>query len=52
MGSYDGREDFMRYSIIENSGQALIEGVNFITRIYPEYDSEHFVAREKFIGIE
>ena len=23
--------------------QALIEGVNFITRIYPEYDSEHFI---------
>ena len=43
LGSYDGREGSMSYNIIENSGQALIEGVNFITRIYPEYDSEHFI---------
>lgn len=43
VGSYKGREGSMSYNIIENSEQGLIEGVSFITNIYPEYDPDNLI---------
>lgn len=43
VGSYKGREGSMSYNIIENSEQGLIEGVSFITNIYPEYDPDKLI---------
>lgn len=37
---YNGREGSMSYSIINTKEKILIEGINFITMIYPEYDDE------------
>ncbi len=42
-GSYKGRDGSMSYNIIENSEQILIEGVSFITNIYPEYDPDKLI---------
>lgn len=43
LGMYCGREGSMSYNIVENSRQILVEGIYFITLIYPEYNSERFV---------
>ncbi len=43
LGLYGGREGSMSYNIVEQPSQILIEGVNFITIAYPEYDTEHFI---------
>lgn len=43
LGMYLGREGSMSYNIIKQSNQILIEGIYFITLIYPEYDSEQFI---------
>lgn len=43
LGRYHGREGSISYSIIKNSSQNLVEGINFITLLYPEYDPEKFI---------
>ena len=67
LGMYHGREGSMSYNIIEDSNQILVEGIYFITLIYPEYSPEQFIdvvtkrrysiemvkkAIEKFVSIE
>lgn len=67
LGMYHGREGSMSYNIIKNSNQILVEGIYFITLIYPEYNPEQFIdiatkhrysiemvkkATEKFVSIE
>ncbi len=39
LGIYQGREGSMSYNIIERDSQMLVEGIHFITSIYPEYSS-------------
>lgn len=46
LGSYNGRDGSMSYNIIENPDQNLIEGIHFITSIYPNYDPERFKDME------
>ena len=41
LGIYDGREGSMSYNIIDTEEAILIEGINFITKVYPEYDEEY-----------
>ena len=43
LGIYHGREGSMSYNIIKNSNQSLVEGIYFITVIYPEYNPEQFI---------
>ena len=43
LGMYYGREGSMSYNIVENSDQILVEGIYFITLIYPEYNPELFI---------
>ena len=43
LGTYDGRQGSMSYNIIDIEEAILIEGINFITKVYPEYDEEKFV---------
>lgn len=43
LGMYHGKEGSMSYNIIKNSNQILVEGIYFITLIYPEYDPEQFI---------
>lgn len=43
LGIYRGREGSMSYNIIENPEQILVEGIYFITLIYPGYNSEKFI---------
>lgn len=43
LGTYLGREGSISYNIIERPKQILIEGIYFITLIYPEYNSEQFI---------
>lgn len=43
LGRYHGREGSISYSIIKKSSQNLVEGINFITLLYPEYDPEKFI---------
>lgn len=43
LGHYQGREGSMSYNIIERPSQILIEGIYFITLIYPEYNPEQFI---------
>ena len=43
LGVYHGREGSMSYNIIEKNDQILVEGIHFITLIYPEYDYEKFI---------
>ena len=43
LGIYDGREGSMSYNIIDTEEAILIEGINFITKVYPEYDEEKFM---------
>lgn len=43
LGLYEGREGSFSYNVIgDNTTNVLIEGINFITRLYPEYDGEKF----------
>lgn len=46
LGMYLGREGSMSYNIIERPNQILIEGINFITLLYPEYSSDEFIDRK------
>lgn len=41
IGTYNGREGSMSYSIIQNN-ECLVEGIDYISSIYPEYDPEKF----------
>ncbi len=43
LGMYQGREGSISYNIIENPTQNLIEGIYFITLIYPGYNPEKFI---------
>ncbi len=43
LGMYKGREGSMSYNIIKNSNQILVEGIYFITLIYPGYNPEQFI---------
>lgn len=43
LGTYQGREGSISYNIIDGPEQVLIEGIYFITLLYPTYDSEKFV---------
>ena len=67
LGMYHGREGSMSYNIIKKSNQMLVEGIYFITLIYPEYNPEQFIdsvtkhrysiemvkkAIEQFVSIE
>ena len=67
LGMYHGREGSMSYNIIKKSNQILVEGIYFITLIYPEYNPEQFIdsvtkhrysiemvkkAIEQFVSIE
>ena len=43
LGLYKGREGSFSYNIItDNSVSSLVEGINYITNIYPDYDGEKF----------
>ncbi len=46
LGTYHGREGSMSYNIIKNSDQVLIEGIYFISLIYPQYNPEQFIDIE------
>lgn len=35
----------MSYNIIQRDSQILLEGIHFITSLYPEYDPEKFMDR-------
>ncbi|MDH8678153.1 HipA domain-containing protein [Fusibacter bizertensis] len=41
LGQYQGRVGSMSYMIL-NSDEELIEGIQYITKIYPNYDSDKF----------
>lgn len=43
LGVYNGREGSFSYNITQNKGQILIEGINFISAEYPQYDAEQFM---------
>ena len=43
LGMYHGRDGSMSYNIIKTSNQILVEGIYFITLIYPEYNPEQFI---------
>lgn len=43
LGQYCGREGSMSYNIVQKGNNNLIEGVSFISAVYPGYDSERFV---------
>ena len=43
LGMYYGREGSMSYNIIKNPNQTLVEGIYFITIIYPGYNPEQFI---------
>ena len=42
LGIYCGREGSMSYNIIQDGNESLIEGINFINFIYPNYNPEKF----------
>lgn len=43
LGTYKEREGSFSYNIItDNRVSSLVEGINYITRFYPEYDAEKF----------
>lgn len=46
LGTYFGREGSISYNIIQGSDEILIEGINFISLLYPGYDAEKFVDTE------
>ena len=46
LGQYWGREGSMSYNIIQTPDEILIEGINFINYIYPQYDAEKFIDIE------
>ena len=54
LGTYEGREGPMSYNIIDTEEAILIEGINFITQVYPEYNDEKFIdpASEHRYSIE
>ena len=43
LGTYKGREGSVSYNIIEQENQTLIEGIYFISLLYPTYDVEKFI---------
>ena len=43
LGQYCGRDGSMSYNIVQKGNIVLIEGVTFISAVYPSYDSERFV---------
>lgn len=67
LGTYCGRDGSISYNIITKPDENLIEGIHFISFIYPTYDSERFLdvvtqhkysiemiikAIEKFVSID
>lgn len=46
LGTYFGREGSLSYNIIQRNDEILIEGINFISLLYPAYDSEKFIDTE------
>lgn len=46
LGTYFGREGSISYNIIQRNDEILIEGINFISLLYPAYDSEKFIDTE------
>lgn len=46
LGTYLGREGSISYNIIQSADEYLIEGIHFITLLYPSYDSELFMDME------
>ncbi len=42
LGIYNHREGSLSYSIVKRDDEELIEGINYINRIYPNYDAEKF----------
>lgn len=46
LGMYRGREGSMSYNIIEKPNQILIEGIYFITLIYPGYNPELLIDND------
>ncbi len=46
LGTYNGREGSISYNIIQRNGENLIEGIYFISSLYPGYDSEKFIDTE------
>lgn len=46
LGTYLGREGSISYNIIQRNDEILIEGINFISLLYPSYDSERFIDTE------
>lgn len=43
LGTYKGREGSVSYNIIEQENQTLIEGIYFISLLYPTYNMEKFI---------
>jgi len=43
LGTYNGREGSISYNIIQSNDENLIEGIYFISSLYPGYDSEKFI---------
>lgn len=54
LGLYQGKEGSISYNIVENDGMILVEGVSFISEIYPNYDPEKFfdIETEKKYSLE
>lgn len=46
LGTYNGREGSISYNIIQRNDEYLMEGIYFISSIYPSYDSEKFIDVE------
>jgi len=46
LGTYFGREGSISYNIIRGNDEILIEGISFISLLYPGYDSEKFIDTE------
>lgn len=46
LGTYNDREGSISYNIIQKNDEILIEGINFISLLYPAYDSEIFIDTE------
>lgn len=43
LGTYFGREGSFSYNIIQKRDENLIEGIYFISLLYPAYDAEQFI---------
>ena len=51
LGAYKGREGSISYTINEQENQTLIEGIYFISLLYPTYDVEKFVPVNGFLNM-